>query len=382
MFEDLGPMPFSCPNPFEEPPEFAPIRAHDGLARIRTSTGDTGWLVSRYADVKALCADRRIGRSHPAPDRAPRLWNAPLFAPVGDPENEMPNHRAWRRLIAPAFHPGRVASASARAQLTLDRLLDDLAAQSGPVDLCSMLAVPYAMRMVFEFVGVSEESSAFFLERSGWLRGGVGTSQEDSAAHRVHLGLMVERDGENVATALTRLGADDAAGILRTFDIAEHETIAARIGYGLLFLLAHPEQRRRLEREPALVTTAVEEIMRLAVPGGSWVPRYALDDIAFGDSRIRAGDLVVFALQSANRDERQFRDPGVFAVDRSPNLHIGFGHGKFYCLGAHLSRLLLRTVLSTVFDRFPGLRLDVPVERIELDRRSITGGLRGLPVTC
>ncbi|MFI6453283.1 cytochrome P450 [Streptosporangium amethystogenes] len=374
-------MPFSCPNPFEEPPEFARIRAHDGLARMRTSTGGTGWLVSRYADVKALCADRRIGRSHPAPDHAPRLWDAPLFAPVGGPATEMSNHRAWRRVIAPAFRPGRVASAGARARFTLDRLLDDLAAHGGPVDLCSMLAVPYATQMVFEFVGVSEESSAFCRERSGWLREGGDTSRGDSAVHQVHMSLMVERDGDDVAGRLARLTAEEAAGLLRTFDITEYETIAARIGYGLLFLLAHPEQRRRLEREPALVVTAVEEIMRLAVPGGSWVPRYALDDIAFGDSRIRTGDLVVFALQSANRDERQFRDPDVFAVDRSPNPHLGFGHGKFYCLGAHLSRLLLRTVLSTVFDRFPGIRLDVPVEQIEINRRSVTGGLRGLPVT-
>ncbi|WP_440103184.1 cytochrome P450 [Streptosporangium sp. H16] len=385
MFEDLGPMPFSCPTPFAEPLEFASVRAHDGPAKIRTSTGEIGWLVSRYADVRALCADRRIGRSHSDPGNAPRLWHVPMFGAVGDPTTEMANHRAWRRIIAPAFHPGRVASAGSQAQLVLDGLLDELVTQARPVDLCSMLAVPYATQMVFEFVGIPEENRPFFRERSRWLRGGHGpeTSQENQTAQRIDTNrtLKRRRNGEDAFSLLTRTGAQEAAGILRTFDIAEHETIAARIGYGLLFMLAHPEQLRRLRHDPGLVASAVEEIIRLAVPGGSWIPRYALDDIAFGETRIRAGDLVVFALQSANRDERQFRDPDVFAIDRSPNPHVGFGYGKFYCLGAHLSRLLLRTVLTTIFDRLPGLRLHMPVEQIEINRQSITGGLQRLPVT-
>ncbi|MEV4291242.1 cytochrome P450 [Nonomuraea bangladeshensis] len=245
----------------------------------------------------------------------------------------------------------------------LDSILDGLSDRTGPTDLCAELAAPFAARMVFDVVGVREEDRPLCLHRSHLLRVSEGPPPVlDPARIRV----------------MADTGQDEAT--LAFFDVTEHETLAARIAYGLLFLLAYPDQLCRLQRTPALISSAVEEILRLAVPGGSWIPRYAREDIEFGPILIERGDLVVFSLQSANRDEGVFPDANRFLIDRSPNQHIGFGYGKYHCLAAHLSRLLLRTAISTVFSRMPGLRLAVPLDRIEVDRTQVTGGLNALPV--
>ncbi|MEV4893739.1 cytochrome P450 [Nonomuraea sp. NPDC055795] len=378
-------MPFTAPTPFAEPPEFERLRAREGPVRVRTAAGDAGWLVTRHSDVRALCADRRIGRSHPDPACAPRLWPARLFDPPGDVDGEMAGHRRVRALLVPAYGRRRVAAERARAQAVLDEILSALVARGSAADLHADLALPYAMRTVFGFVGVPEAEWELYRWRSHWLRA-PGRMAEQPGGMRAAMSRMVERErgraGEDAITRLTALGTEAATDVLcGHVGLVEYETVAARIGYGLLYLLADQAQRRRLVADPGLVPSAVEEIMRVAVPGGSWIPRYALAGIDLGAARIRAGDLVVLSMQAANRDARWFRDPGAFLIDRVPNPHLGFGHGKFYCLGAHLTRMMLHQVLTTVFLRLPALRPAVPVEEVECDRSSVTGGVRALPVS-
>ncbi|MFD9947091.1 cytochrome P450 [Nonomuraea sp. NPDC059023] len=384
MSEEFGPMPFTAPTPFAEPPEFERLRAREGPVRVRTAAGAAGWLVTRYSDVRALCADGRIGRSHPDPASAPRLWPARLFDPPGDVHGEMAAHRRQRALLLPAYGRRRVAAERARAQAVLDEILSKLVARGSAADLYAELAVPYAMRAVYGFVGVPEPEWELYRWRSRWLRA-PGRMADEPAGMRAAMSRMVERErgraGKDVITRLAALGPEAATDVLcGHVGLVEYETVAARIGYGLLYLLADQAQRRRLVAEPGLAPSAVEEIMRVAVPGGSWIPRYALAGIDLGAARIRAGDLVVLSMQAANRDARWFPEPGAFLIDRVPNPHLGFGHGKFYCLGAQLTRLLLHLVLTTVFLRLPALRLAVPAEEVECDRSSVTGGVRALPV--
>jgi cytochrome P450 monooxygenase len=385
MFEELGPIPFDIPSPFEEPPQLAKLRAFDGLPRMRTSTGDFGWLVTRYSDVKELCADQRIGKSHTDPDRAPRLWDARLFTPVGDPRTEIPEHRALRRLLADGFCPRRIKAAHERTVAILHRTLDDVIAAGRPAELCSALAVPFAVRVISAFVGFPREDEERILSWTAAMRvaaGGDGGNTDHVPRTYLDRLLDIKRrePGDDVVSLLATLEGEEPLKALSSFAVADYETIAARIGYGILFMLAHPEQRRLFEGDPSVIPTAVEEILRLAVPGGSWIPRYALTDLDHRGNRIRAGDLVVFSIQSANRDERQFPDAHVFVVDRSPNPHIGFGYGKFYCLGAGLVRLMLRTALPAIFARLPNLRLAIPVDEVRIDAEKPTGGLTALPV--
>lgn len=160
----------------------------------------------------------------------------------------------------------------------------------------------------------------------------------------------------------------------------------AAIDRGVLLFLTNPGEREVLESDPTLIPRAVEEMLRLPSPaprhdrlGG--LPRYANADLAIGGITIRAGDLVLLALQSANLDDHVFPTPEAFDVTRAENPHLTFGHGPHYCIGAPLARIELQTLFGTLFQRFPTLRLAVPVEELRSRSHLLTGGLAELPVT-
>jgi cytochrome P450 len=129
------------------------------------------------------------------------------------------------------------------------------------------------------------------------------------------------------------------------------------------------------------IDDTVEEILRLAAPGGLGIPRYAHEDIEVSGQAIARGEAVIIAVGAANQDPSVFTDPERFDPGRNPNPHIAFGHGAHFCVGASLARTELRTVFPALFRRFPGLRLAADVDRIADRPDRLTGGVRELPVT-
>jgi cytochrome P450 len=156
----------------------------------------------------------------------------------------------------------------------------------------------------------------------------------------------------------------------------------------VVLLLSHPEQREALQRDPTLVPLAVEEILRypssmerhtqIARRGG--LPRYAAVDVEVDGVTIPAGDLVMFALHDANRDERLFPDPGRFDISREKNPHLAFSHGLHFCIGAPLARMELQELFGRLFQRFPTLRLAVAVHELRPLRDAVAGRVVELPV--
>ncbi|MEV4927066.1 cytochrome P450 [Streptomyces roseoverticillatus] len=391
---NIGPMPFHCGSPLEEPEEFTTLRACPGPLLLRTAAGGEGWLVTRYDDVRKLAADPRIGRAHPCPQQAPRLWDAAMFAPQTNFDTEFGDHRCWRRVLTPRFtRPGLRVQWESAVPL-LDGLIDTVLAAGPPVDLRQMIAEPFATRLILDFIGIPGEEYARMRAWSDAIRVPDDRAVAEAARSAIlgRLGELIDHrhadPADDVLTdlaraltphgPLTREQAVEAAGHLF---FGGHETVAARIAYGLLFLLAHPDQYQALHDDPSLAAGAAEEILRLAVPGGSWIPRYAREDIPFRGSLIRAGDLVVFALQAANRDPDRFTGPDLFDITRAPNPHVAFGHGKFYCLGADLARIALRTVCEQLPQRLPGLGLHAPWAVLSTDKERVTGGLGTLLVS-
>lgn len=116
--------------------------------------------------------------------------------------------------------------------------------------------------------------------------------------------------------------------------MAGFETTVNLIGNGTLALVQHPDQLTKLRGDPALITSAVEELLRYANPVGTTTDRYAREELTIADEVIPRGALVILVLASANRDERQFANPDVFDITRAPNRHLAFGWGVHYCVGA------------------------------------------------
>jgi pentalenolactone synthase len=174
------------------------------------------------------------------------------------------------------------------------------------------------------------------------------------------------------------LGEDSIAFIGAALSFAGHETTVVRIDIGALLLMAHPDQRDLLRRDPDVVPRAVEEILRGAAPAGVGIPRYAKADIDIGGITIRSGDAVLLTGASANRDPEAFEDPHRFDIGRDPNPHLSFGHGPHYCIGAGLARVELREVFAALPARFPSMQPAVPLVSLRI-RDALTGASRHCP---
>jgi cytochrome P450 family 142 subfamily A polypeptide 1 len=143
-------------------------------------------------------------------------------------------------------------------------------------------------------------------------------------------------------------------------------------------LIRHPDERRKLHANPALIPTAVEEMLRWVSPIKN-MNRTATRDVEIGGARIREGDKVLLLYPSANRDERAFPRADEFHVDREPNDHVAFGHGVHFCLGASLARLELRVMFETLLARLPDLSLATD-EPLRLRPSNFIVGIEEMPV--
>ncbi|MGW0871924.1 cytochrome P450 [Streptomyces sp. NPDC002740] len=391
-------LPYACPWGTDEPPQFSALRSGTGLDRLPTSTGDSAWLVTDHAGVKAMCDDPRVGKSHIDPPHAPRLWDAALMEPQSGHTDEFTDHARWRHALSRPFSSRSLSRLRPRLEALLQRMVTDCLAEAPPVDVCTVLAQPFAATVISDLLGIPQDLRPALVDWSDAARTygmtPAATAQRDALLGHIALALTEIRerpdgppgDGGLFADLAfapgesPRLHDDELASALLDVFLAGYDTVSTRMSYGTAFLLDHPEQLEMLRDDPSLVDGAVEEILRLAVPGGSYIPRYARSDMALPGALIKAGELIVLSFQSANRDERVFAEAARFDIRRRPNPHIAFGHGTFYCLGAALARLELSVYLSGL-RRFPALRRGHSSREHDMVHEKVTGGLRQLLVT-
>lgn len=389
---ELPRLPFERPDLLDLSPLSRVLLRESPISRVRTIAGDEAWLVCGYAEAKALLSDPRLGRSHPEPDKAAKISGSALLGGAQDNyATERDDHRAMRRFLAPAFSARRMAALEPRIQELTDNLLDKLADSPRPANLHEALSFPLPVFVICELLGVPAEDRDRFRVWSDGLTSLIDAAESQRNAELLFqyvAGLIPAKRANPGADVLSDLIAEDlpeegivglSAGLL----FAGHETTVGRIDYGVLLLLTNPDQRAAVQRDPELITTAVEEVLRYALPGsaGGGLPRYAHEDIEIGGVRIKAGEAVLLGLGAANRDERAFPDPDRFDVSRSVNAHLGFGHGAHYCVGAALARIELRIALGSLLRRFPTLELAVPLDALTVRENRLTGGLTELPVT-
>jgi cholest-4-en-3-one 26-monooxygenase len=158
--------------------------------------------------------------------------------------------------------------------------------------------------------------------------------------------------------------------------VAGNETTRNALSGGLLALMEHPDQWRRLQREPSLVGRACEEILRWTTPVVHNA-RTAVVDSDVAGRKIRAGETLALFWPSANRDEAVFDDPDRFRIDRHPNPHLAFGIGEHVCMGAHLARMELRAAIRQLVTRLDRVDREGPAARLH---SSSVGGIKTLPI--
>jgi cytochrome P450 len=377
------------------------MASSDVIQRVSDTQGRAAWLVSGHERVRELLADPRLSRSHPNPGHPVRLTQPGLFGgPIPDPEGELADLHRMRKLLTLPLSARRMDSLRPRVETIVDALLDELARSGPPADFHTAVAFPLPALVICELLGVPTEDRADFCRwqieakqvgKPAVARGGLQSLWR-------YLGTLIERKrwvpGDDVLTDLLdaakldpQLTDDGIAHLAAGLLFAGHAPVVAIIDRGMLLLLTHPEQRDALQNEPALAAQAVEEIFRFASPiermraarrGG--LTRYASVDVEIDGVTLRAGDTVMFAVQEANEDESVFPDPKRFDITRERIPHLSLSHGAHFCLGAHLARVELQYLFVRLLQRFPALRLAVPLEEIQPLREAVAGAVSQLPV--
>ncbi|MEW1779817.1 cytochrome P450 [Streptomyces sp. NPDC086777] len=393
-------LPFARPNVLDLAPLYEVLRREAPITPVTTPAGDPAWLVTRFEEVRDLLGDKRLGRSHPEPERASRITSAAVQeGPSGNYATEEADHTRMRRLLTPAFSARRMVMLSDHVRQLVDGCIDRLlaeraAAPDGVVDLHAGLAFPVPVAVICRLLGAPETDREYFASLSERMADHAIGDEAERARDEFndYMATLAEakraRPGEDVISDLVRAQSADA-----DFDYSEmirlcvgllfagHETTVNRIGLGTLFLLTRPDQWRALTADPAgRVNVTVEEIMRLGAPGDLGLLRYAHTDVDVAGVTIRTGDAVILSINSANRDASVYTDAETFDPDRPERNHLGFGHGPHFCIGASLARTELRIVFAALAERLPGLRLAKDVDDLAL-RTTLTGGVRELPVT-
>src|SRR5262245_51270517 len=237
----LPAMPFDQPDLLAMSPLVREIQAECPVTRVRTLTGDQAWMVTRHAELKQLLGERRLGRSHPDPQRAARISDSILFGgPSDNYETEAADDAKMRSLLTPFFSARRMQELRPRVEALTDQLLDELAASTPPVDLHEALSFPLPVLVICELLGVPygdrdqfrawTEGMADMHDRQratdslgslfGYMQGLVGRKRAEPADDVIS-GLCAVNGGE--------LADDHVAFLAAVLLFAGHETTVVRI---------------------------------------------------------------------------------------------------------------------------------------------------------
>jgi cytochrome P450 len=355
------------------------------------------WFLTRHADVAGLLRDDRFSadrtrseRFRPPPPHRRRPGRSML---VVDP----PDHTRLRNLVNKAFTPRMVERLRSRVEAITAEILGRLQ-DAGGFDLVTNFAYPLPVIVIAEMLGVPATDRAAFQEWSAVLVRGLDPLVSEEEQERVFdardalleylRGVLAERRREPQDDMLTRLiAAEESGDILSEGEllamcnlllVAGHETTVNLIGNGALALLENPGQLDRLRRDPDLIKTGIDELLRYTSPA-QWTGRVAACEVEIGGRTIQPTETVIGILGAANRDPEVFPDPDRLDLGRQPNPHLAFGRGIHFCLGAPLAQLEAEVAMPMLLERFPRLRL---AGEPELRPTWVLRGLRRLPVAA
>ncbi len=316
-----------------------------------------------------------------------------------------PDHKRLRKLVQPSFTGRGMQALRGSIQQIADDLLDAAerdAAERGEMaperrmNLIEAFAYPFPVKVIGDMLGipkedretirgwtedllrvdhgrVDEEVRSGLREFISYLRDLFEAKRHAPTDDMISRLLHAEEDGDV-------LDEDEILATVFLMFLAGHVTTVNLIGNGVVALLTHPEQLAKLKVNPELAGGVVEETLRYWGPVDFIGRRIAKEDVEVGGTVIPKGEQATASLASANRDPERFANPDVFDITRpDANRHVAFGKGIHVCLGAPLARVEGNVAFTTLFRRFPELRLAVPAEEVRWGSSFLRGFAR-LPI--
>ncbi|WP_181387453.1 cytochrome P450 [Streptomyces sp. Act143] len=332
-------------------------------------------LVSRYADVRAVLADRRLRYSHlPQADGNPRT-----FMPGFLPDFDGAEHVRLRRMISGIVAPKHVHHLRPVIEQTVEQCLDEMDKAGPGADLIAAYALAVPSTVISEVLGVPPAFRDEFHTLSTRIVN-FANAPAEYFAHLAKFGAYMtelvddirRRPAEGLISSLLQghhgeVSNAEVIGLSSALVVAGHETTASMIGVSALALIQQPEQLALLLDENVATADAVEELLRYMSVSGVF-PRAATEDVTFDGWQVKEGERVLVSLLNANRDPELLADPDRLDLSRAPVAHVAFGHGPHQCPGQQLARMELQLALPALFRRFPALRLAVPAEDLVFHR--------------
>jgi cholest-4-en-3-one 26-monooxygenase len=327
------------------------------------------WIVTRHADIVEVERRSDVFSSRGS-YRANLAEEESNTIALDDPE-----HLTQRRLVSRRFTPRAVEDHAAFLTSRIDELLAAVADQ-GRLEVVHDLAAQLPSRLTAHLLGFPEER---WPDIRSWserlMRTDAITFDNDALTGMMNaimefnpvLQALAANPGRCPADALISVwsaaGMDPLTLMHETglYIAGGAETTRTVIGRGLAVLTEHPDQWEAAAADPALVPGLVEEVIRWVTPLNNMFRKVLRDD-RIGEQEVRAGDRVMLAYPSANRDEAVFAGPFRFDIRREPNHHLAFGQGTHFCIGANLARLELRLLFAALTERWTNLRALGPLD--------------------
>jgi cytochrome P450 family 142 subfamily A polypeptide 1 len=342
------------------------LRTHDPVHRDEKNNL---WVITKYDDVSYV-------------ERNPKLFcSAQGVRPKGGGADNLsivsmddPEHARQRRLVSRGFTPSRINALMAHIRELARELVDKIAAR-GECDFVDDIAKPLPLIVIAEMLGLPVGDRERLAHWSDTMMAAEGSEpdeprgQEAAAAWAEYVtyldALLADRRAhprdDLISVLLSsadadELKADELIMFLVLLLVAGNETTRNGLSGGMCALSHFPHERERLVNDLTLVNSATEEILRYVSPVISFT-RTVTEGTELRGKQLRAGEVLLNLYPSANRDADVFDDPDTFRIDREPNLHLAFGTGPHFCLGANLARTEIRILLEELFARLPDMRV-------------------------
>jgi len=326
------------------------------------------WIIARYQDAMTILQSDHFGvqsfqnSENCLTAKMMQTWFASKNPPV---------HTSMRHMINKEFTPKKIKRLQPFIQEYSNQLIDQLQTS---FDFLTAIAYPLPIAAMSRLLGIPVEDSQLI---RGWtssilqlmeavfrrmpVQGKEQALEEMSnyllkliQKRRVHL------EDDVLSYLITQnevpLSDEDLVANSFSFILGGIETTASSIGNAMLALLQHPQQYQKLQKNSALLESAVEETLRYEAPVQR-MSRVVLQETTVGDKLLRQGDTVLILVGSVNRDPNKFVDPDQFNIERKSNNHLTFGLGRHFCLGANLARLENQVIIDLVMQRLPNLEL-------------------------
>lgn len=358
--------PFSRPVDVEPAVEYAKLRATEPVSQVELWDKSCPYLVVKHKDITKVLTDDRLSKQRGRPG-FPEMSaggkqaakNRPTFVDMDPPE-----HMKQRSMVESTFASDSVDTMRPHIQQTVDDLLDAMLKAGGknPVDFIESFALPLPSHIIYNILGVPFKDLAYLTTCNVIRSNGSATATEASNANAEILGylakLVEERTAKPEDDLISKLvvsqvqpghlSAADAVQIAFLLLVAGNATMVNMIGLGVITLLQHPDQLAALKADPSLSKSFVEELCRFHQGSAMATRRVAKVDVSYGGKSIKAGEGIIAACQSGNRDAEVFPNPDTFDMFREfkPIDSLGFGYGEHRCIAEWLAKAELDIVFG------------------------------------